>query len=689
MAKYKNRLSQQTSPYLQQHAQDPVDWYPWGEEAFAEAKKDNKPIFLSIGYSACHWCHVMAHESFSDPEIAAVMNAHFVNIKVDKEERPDLDRIYQTAHQLLTQRTGGWPLTLFLNPENQLPFFAGTYFPKEAQYGLPDFKTLLNKVSQYFHNQRQEIEQQNETLQQILHQLTQIKKTENSLNTQPILAVREAFKHQFDSEQGGFGTAPKFPQVSYLDRLMRHYEGTLHQDQLDETALVMLEVTLTKMAEGGIYDQLGGGFYRYSVDNQWRIPHFEKMLYDNAQLLAIYSEAYQVTGIPLFKQIAEETADFLLRDMKNSHEGFYASLDADSEGIEGKFYYWEPFFIREHLNKNEYIVFSRHYGLDQPANFEEHWHLYVNKDLNQIAKEANISPETVQKNLQSARKKLLHQRENRARPGKDIKILTAWNALAIKGLAIAGNVLKNSKYMTEAQKNLDFIHDSLWENQRLFASYQDDKPHLMAYLDDYVFLIDAILQLLQIEWRTQDLQFAKELADTVLTYFLDKKGGGFFFTAHDHEALIQRPKNLTDNAIPSGNGIAAQVFLRLGYLLGEERYIDAAKSCLEHAWTEVKNHPEFHCSLLNALEDYLNPPDIVIIRGNNHTMKSWLTAVTNTYAPRRLVFAIPGKEKGLPNLLAQKKMIGTEPTAYVCRGTQCSAVITDLDELIKNLKGEK
>jgi uncharacterized protein YyaL (SSP411 family) len=489
----RNRLAAETSPYLKQHADNPVDWYPWGEEAIALAQRENKPILLSVGYSACHWCHVMAHESFEDPATAQLMNSAFVNIKVDREERPDLDKIYQAAQQLITGQSGGWPLTMFLSPEDQRPFFGGTYFPREPRYGMPAFKELLQRVAEYYRSHAAEIRRQGDQLAATFREMLPAKAERGiELDVSPIELARAALRQSFDAAFGGFGEAPKFPHPESIERCLK------------DEAVDMARLTLTRMAEGGIYDQLGGGFARYSVDASWTIPHFEKMLYDNGQLLVTYAVAAQATGDKLFARIAGETADWLLRDMRSPAGGFYSSLDADSEGQEGKFYVWTPGEAEALLTAPEYRAFAHRFGLDADPNFEGAWHLCVRAPLEDEAAACLV---------ESARKKLLAARNLRIWPQRDEKILTSWNALAVKGLAIAARVLHRPDLADAATAAVDFIHRALWRDGRLLATYKDGHAHLAAYLDDYAFLADALLELLQTRWRGRDLEFARALID--------------------------------------------------------------------------------------------------------------------------------------------------------------------------------
>ncbi len=662
-----------------------MDWHPWGEPALLAAQQQDKPILLSIGYSACHWCHVMAHESFEDPETAALMNRLFINIKVDREERPDLDKIYQAAQQLITHDSGGWPLTMFLTPAGQAPFFGGTYFPKEPRYGMPAFGDLLRRVAEYYHAHGAEIGKQNEQLQLALAQLTTGPAPASvELDAAPLDEARAAFERTFDSQCGGFNQAPKFPHPGSIERCMRHWYRTSAGTSPDLKALYMASLSLTRMAEGGIYDQLGGGFSRYSVDGQWMIPHFEKMLYDNGQLLCEYSRGALATGEALFIRIAGETADWALRDMRSPQGGFYSSLDADSEGHEGKFYIWTRTEVEPLLSPQEYAAFSRRFGLDRDANFEAEWHLHTYESIDAIAAALGESPQAVDDLIQSARAKLLKVRDLRVWPARDEKILTSWNALMIKGLAIAARVLHRPDLADAATAAVDFICRNLWRDGRLLATTKDGRAHLPAYLDDYAFLADALLELLQSRWRSSDLTFAKSLMDALLLQFEDAADGGFFFTASDHERLIHRTKTFSDDATPSGNGIAASVLCRLGYLLGELPYLDAAERTLRAGWPLLQQYPPAHMSVANALEDFLTSVQILIIRGDALRIAEWSAKIGALYAPARMIFAIPRDAEELPSALSTKRAVaGT--AAYVCTGMTCSAPLTDLGELARTL----
>ena len=681
-----NKLAAETSPYLLQHADNPVDWYPWGEEALTLARETGKPILLSIGYSACHWCHVMAHESFEDQVTAELMNRLFVNIKVDREERPDIDRIYQTAHQLLTQRPGGWPLTMFIDPGSQRPFFGGTYFPREARYGMPAFGDLLLHVADYFANNPDEVRSQGEQLDSILGKLEpQPAETSEVLDAAPLQAARDRLAASFDQDYGGFGGAPKFPHPTNIDRLLRHWRDGAHGDSPDVEALFMATLTLTRMAEGGIYDQVGGGFCRYSVDRYWQIPHFEKMLYDNGPLLALYAQAYSATGDSLFKRVALETGRWICRDMRAENGGFFSSLDADSEGEEGRFYVWTPDELQAILDGDDYELAARRFGLGDQPNFEGKWHLVVRASLEELAAQSGDSVDQVAGRLDAVRETIRECRERRVHPGLDDKQLTAWNALAIRGLAIAGRALDNEEFSAAAESGARFLAGAAVRDGSLYASYKNGEARFPAYLDDHAFLLDALLEVLQTRWDSSLMQLAIALADTLLDGFADPDGG-FYFTSNTHETLMTRPRPLADEAMPSGNGIAAFALQRLGYLLGESRYLLAAERCLRAAWQAIQEYPHGHVSLITALEEYLKPPEIIVIRGPGDEIGRWQQSACALYAPRRLVFAIEDTAEDLPGALAERAARDNETIAYRCVGEQCSLPITTWEALAADLQ---
>ena len=678
-----NKLAEATSPYLLQHAHNPVDWWPWCAEALALAKKENKLILLSIGYSACHWCHVMAHESFEDQATADVMNERFVNIKVDREERPDLDKIYQTAHQLLNQRPGGWPLTMILTPDDQVPFFAGTYFPVTAKHGMPPFKEVLTRVDDFYRDNPQQIIEQNASLQNALNNLAQSSTSQEKLSSAPLDQARRQLEQQFDNQHAGFGKAPKFPHPSNLQRLLRHWHGTKVIANEDERARDMCRLTLHAMASGGVYDQLAGGFYRYSVDDYWMIPHFEKMLYDNGPLLSLYTRAYQAFDEPVFARIANETAHWVINEMQAPQGGYYSTLDADSEGEEGKFYVWTPEQVKDVLNEQEYEIFAPLFGLDREANFEGHWHLHRYTTIEDIATKQNIDIVDVKTSLESARNKLLAERSKRIRPGRDEKILTSWNGLMIKGMAQAGRFLKQATFIDSAEQAVEFIKNSMFKHGRLLATHKDGKSHLNAYLDDYAFLLDALFELLQARWNEDHLNFAVELADALLEHFEDKQQGGFYFTANDHENLIQRPKPMGDEAIPAGNAIAAYALNRLGTLISDSKYIEASERTIKNAWQALSQAPYAHAAMLDAVEEQLYPPELVIIRGNEADKQNWLEEFDKDYTPRRMLFYI-GNDHEIKHAALNAKAAATSvTTAYVCANQVCLSPVNSLGDLIQ------
>jgi hypothetical protein len=692
-----NRLAAATSPYLQQHADNPVDWWPWCDEALAQARAQDRPILLSVGYSACHWCHVMAHESFEDPATAALMNRLFVNIKVDREERPDLDKIYQTAHQLLAQRPGGWPLTVFMAPDDLTPFFAGTYFPKATRHGLPAFTELLTGVERAYREQRQAIREQNASLTEALQRL-QPKAAGTVPDAAPLEGARRQLAARFDAVNGGFGQAPKFPHPTNLSFLLRHYAATADDGTPDRQAFTMAAFTLERMIRGGLNDQLGGGFCRYSTDDRWMIPHFEKMLYDNGPLLALCCDLTQLTGEAVYREAAAATAGWVMTEMQSPEGGYCSTLDADSEGAEGRFYVWDADAVQGLLSDDELAVAAPVYGLEQPPNFEGKWHLHQFRTLDEVADEQGLDQGEAAALLASARGKLLAARAQRVRPGRDDKVLTAWNALMITGMARAARVLGDPALLDSAERALAFVRRSLWRDGRLLATCRDGKAHLNAYLDDYAMLLEALLELLQTRWRRQDLDWAQTLAEVLLSQFQDPEAGGFFFTSTDHEALIQRPKPLADESMPSGNGVAATALQRLGHLLGESRYLNAAAGTLRLAAAPMGQLPDAHGSLLTALDEHLHPPETIVIRGpaagaavngsGAVELRRWQALAQAAYAPRRLVLAIPGEVAELPGTLAQMAP-GPGVRAYRCCGTHCEPPIESFEVLREMLERGK
>ena len=688
-----NRLAGETSPYLKQHADNPVDWQPWDETALATARETGKPILLSVGYSSCHWCHVMAHESFEDAATARVMNEHFVNIKVDREERPDLDKVYQLAHQVLTQQTGGWPLTMFLDPQTLMPFFGGTYFPKSPRHQLPGFVDLLMRIHETYTTRREELNEQCDRLAKVLEEIEHSGDTTEIETLQTLKPDERAkadgalierlqtdLKAQYDSAEGGFGNAPKFPMPSTLARVLRHWAST----DRNRESLDMVMTTLTRMARGGIYDHVGGGFFRYATDRKWMIPHFEKMLYDNAQLLGLYADALSIGPDGLFAQAARETAGWLLREMRHPEGGFYAALDADSEGEEGLYYLWRRDQLKRLLEPLEYLIVETLYGVDKPANFEGRWNFHRHDAWRSVVERLSLTREVADAALASAKAKLLAERDLRTRPGLDDKILTSWNGLTIRGLSRAGVVLGEPGWIAAAQSCADFIRSQLWDGQRLSATWQQGQARHPGYLDDYANLLAGLLELLGAAWRESDAAFARALADAAIAQFADTERGGFYFTAHDHEALIYRPKPTLDDALPPGNGTMALALIELGHLFGETRYLDAAAATLAWARDKMTRFPAGHCSLISALEVERRGPEQIIIRGPADQLDEWLAVTRQGFKPWRHSYAIAYEDnRTLPAYLP--RLTSTDlrgrTVAYRCAGLSCSLPIESLEEL--------
>jgi len=681
-----NRLGLQTSPYLLQHADNPVHWQPWDEEALAAARALQKPILLSIGYSACHWCHVMAHESFEDASTAAVMNEHFVNIKVDREERPDLDRVYQLAHQILTRNTGGWPLTVFLDPDTLTPFFGGTYFPRTPRFGLPGFMDLLLRIHGFFKDKRQDLTAQGEKVKDVLGQLVMEASAATVKDAALLQAARDALGAQYDREHGGFGDAPKFPMPSSLTRVLRHWSYTQRHGHRDRDGLDMVLFTLTQMARGGIFDHLGGGFCRYATDRKWRIPHFEKMLNDNAQLIALLADAQAVSPDPLLRSTLEETVAWLFREMRHEEGGFFSALDADTDGEEGLFYAWRREQVKRLLTADEYLVIETLYGLDKPANFENRWILFRSDSWRSVVSRLSLEPDDAAALLESARTKLFNARSERTHPSCDHKILTSWNGLAIHALATAGRVLRRSEWIDAARATARFLRENLWVDGRLLATWTSGQARHAGYLDDYAFLLQGLASLLAYEWDDATASFSRELCETVLAQFEDSERGGFFFTSHDHEKLLYRPKPTLDDAMPPGNGVLAEALLILGHLFAEPRYLTAAERTLACPRAQMEQLPAGHCSMLHALEMVASPPDTIVLRGPVELVSEWRDAISEGYKPWQRVYSIPYEGiRSVPAYLPRMVPIESRQVviAYVCRGLQCGLPITDLDTLKK------
>jgi uncharacterized protein YyaL (SSP411 family) len=676
-----NSLINETSPYLLQHAQNPVNWYPWTPVALELAVKEDKPILLSIGYAACHWCHVMEHESFEDQATADIMNRHFICIKVDREERPDLDKIYQTAYQMLNQKPGGWPLNIFLSPEDHTPFFAGTYFPPGDRYGMPPFKIILERIIEHFKSHRTQLRQQNQQIKAAFDGMTGNKIASKAilLTPEPIERAAIALQDSFDSVHGGFGGAPKFPHPTKLERCIR-YAYFCDDENTASQLLEMCRFTLDKMSEGGLNDHVGGGFYRYSTDVFWMIPHFEKMLYDNAQLIPLYLDAARVCGETQMNEVADQTCAWVCREMQSTDGGFFSSLDADSEAQEGRFYVWQTEEIQGLVSPLQWKLLQSRYGLRGKRNFEGGWHLHAKKSIRSIAEDYGLDEEKAGAEIRQSLELLHDSRSKRIRPGLDDKILTSWNGMMIAAMAKAADVLGKIEYIQSAEQSLTFIRNHLWDGKRLKATAREGKSQLNAYLDDYVLLATGIFELLKVRWSADDMQMLMQLLESVLEHFEDSENGGFFFTSDDHEHLLSRIKPGSDDAIPSGNGIAAQLLIQLGHLVGEQRYLDAAEITLRAMWQDINNYPIGHGSLLSALESFLYPPEIVILRGEANKLERWRGLARQYIRPNLIVLAIPADAEDLPAFLASKVAPDDGVMAYPCRGTACHPAITDIDE---------
>jgi uncharacterized protein YyaL (SSP411 family) len=684
--KQTNRLIHETSPYLLQHAHNPVDWHPWGHEALEKAKKENKPILLSIGYSACHWCHVMEQESFEDEETARLMNENFVNIKVDREERPDLDQIYQNAVQLFIRRGGGWPLTMFLTPE-RVPFYGGTYFPPEERYGLPAFSKLLEIVANTFREKQDEIQKTAEQVRTALGEMSGGKAAPAKREVDPHLlqGAAESLGRIFDTKHGGFGGAPKFPSTPALDLFLRYY-----QQSGEETYLTMVTYTLGKMAWGGIYDQLGGGFHRYATDDHWLVPHFEKMLYDNSQLARLYFATYQATGQAFYKKIGEEILEYVIREMTDPLGGFYSTQDADSEGVEGKFFVWTPQEIKSILDEEVGGLVCRHYGVTEAGHFEGKNILHIRQPIDNLAKEMGKTTEELEQIVGEAKKKLFLAREKRVKPFRDEKVLTSWNGLMIGAFVNGYNVTRNERYLAVAQKAADFLWTHLYKEGRLLRTYKERVAKLNGYLDDYAFVIDALLDLYEATSEMTYLDRAKQLTNRLIDQFWDEDQGGFFFTSRDHESLIARYKSPVDQSIPSGNAVAAQSLLRLFYITTEPAYYDKAEKTLRFFSESMEENVFATGNMIAVADFYLRKPKEIVVIGNPKAPETerLVADIQRLYLPNKILFRIdPDQPEGtpLPDPVKGKKMLNGKPTVYICHNFTCSQPLTEWEAIREEL----
>lgn len=680
-----NQLAHETSPYLLQHKENPVDWYPWGEEALERARREEKPIFLSIGYSACHWCHVMEHESFQDDQIARQLNDNFVCIKVDREERPDLDQIYMIAVQLMTGR-GGWPMSVFLTPD-RYPFYCGTYWPPHARGGMPGFDQVLAGVTSAWHNRRDEIENNAVQLSDQLSRFDLSTGDPSPLTEELLHAAGREIQRNFDPVSGGFGTAPKFPQAMNLDVLLRLYHRTGNEAQLQ-----MVRTTLEKMAGGGIYDHVGGGFARYSVDAQWLVPHFEKMLYDNALLARIYLDGFLVTRDPEMAEVARETMDYVLRDMTHPDGGFYSAEDADSEGEEGKFYLWTPHQLEEVLGPDVAERFAHVYDVTEEGNFEGRNILNRPKTWSQCGRILGRDPSELKAEMTQARQALRAARAKRVRPGRDEKIIVAWNGLMIDSLARAAGILDDPSYEQAAVSAADFLLDALRDGGgRLRHTWRDGVAKLDGYLDDYACLINALVSVYEATLRESYIDDALTLADTLVTKFADSERGGFFYTADDQEPLITRPRDMLDSSVPSGSSMAATALWRLGTLAGRQHLRDAAEQTLHGASHAMHTHPAATGQMLVALDAFLGPMhQIVLVHPRSDTAASIHKLFGKHYIPNRVLAArtlddTPPRSAALDELFRGRETPSDQPRMFVCQEGVCSEPVEGPNAIAETL----
>ena len=675
-----NRLAKETSPYLLQHAHNPVDWYPWDGEAFAKAKAEDKPILLSIGYSACHWCHVMERESFEDEETAKTMNDNFVSIKVDREERPDLDSIYMEAVQALTG-SGGWPMTVFLTPDGK-PFFGGTYFPPDEGHGIPSFKRILTSTSEAYNARKQEVVKDAERLYKRLNEKITAEKAE--LNKLPIEVAFLQLDSSFDKINGGFMRAPKFPQPTALELLIR-----IGRQKGFAQAGKIVEFTLLKMARGGVYDNLAGGFHRYSVDSKWLVPHFEKMLYDNALLPSVYLHDYQIRKTPISRKVVEETIDYVLREMTNPKGGFDSTQDADSEGEEGKFYLWTKEEIKRVLG-NDTETFCTYYGVTEEGNFEGRNVLNIPKEPSEVASMLKIPISRFEETIGDCRKKLLAERNRRVTPARDDKVLASWNGLMLSSISEAARVLPRKDYLNAAEKNAEFILSNMVKDGRLFHVWKDGTAKINGYLEDYAFFAEGLIELYQSTFNPKWLAEAQKLANVIIDHFGDKTNGGYYDTSDDHEQLIARPKSLFDSAVPSGGSVAALVMLKLFAYTADTRFSKSAETALKSVNAQIENYPTGLTNWLIALDYLLNPPKEVVIAGNLEAelTRKMLQIVSETYRPDTIVALQPaGKDysKTIP-LLKDRVQLRGETTVYVCRNFTCELPTSDPEKVRMTLQ---
>ena len=679
-----NRLINETSPYLLQHANNPVDWYPWGPEALERARSENKPMLLSVGYSACHWCHVMERESFEDPAIAELMNENFVCIKVDREERPDIDSIYMTAVQAMTGQ-GGWPMTVFLTPEGK-PFYGGTYFPPDDRHGIAGFPRVLEGIAQAFRESQGDILRTSNELLQRMQQVSPSVRSVDPLTTDVMYQAFRGIVGNFDDQNGGVGMQPKFPQPMTYDFVLRHYTRT-HDPQ----ALEVVELTLDRMAMGGIFDQIGGGFHRYSTDAVWLVPHFEKMLYDNALLVNLYLHAYQVTGNQLYRRTVEDTLTYVLREMTDPGGGFYSAQDADSEGVEGKFFVWRPEEVTNVLGEEDGRIINRYFGVTPQGNFEEQNILHVAIDEATAAREAGMTEDAFDALLRRSRDKLLEARELRVHPARDEKILTSWNGLMLRAFAEAAAVLDRPDYLAAAKNNASFVLSSLRQGDRLLRTYKAGEAKLNGYLEDYAFLIDGLIALHEATFEERWLVEAIALGQSMTDLFWDEASGQFYDTGLDHEELIVRPRDISDNAIPAGSSAAASVLLRLAVITGDGDYERRAITALRSVRELMLRYPTGAGHWLSALDFYLSSVKEIAIIGalDDPKTRSLVSEVYRHYLPNRVLLGRTERTVSLSDLplFHGRDQVNGRPTAFVCENYVCQLPVNEPAELARELVG--
>ncbi|MCF6159448.1 MAG: thioredoxin domain-containing protein [wastewater metagenome] len=679
-----NRLIHEKSPYLQQHAYNPVDWYPWGEEAFQKAVKENKPVFLSIGYSTCHWCHVMEYESFEDEEVARILNENFVSIKVDREERPDLDTTYMAVCQAMTG-SGGWPLNIFLTPEKK-PFFAGTYFPKTARLGSPGFIAILTKIADLWKTNREGVIASSDQIVKILQSSAETEPGE-ILTKELLKNAYEQLNDSFDPIYGGFGTSPKFPTPHQYTFLLRWWKRNN-----DPMPLEMVEKTLERMGRGGIYDQLGGGFHRYSTDEYWLVPHFEKMLYDQALTALAYTETYQVTGKIFYADMVRSIFEYVLRDMTSPEGGFYTAEDADSEGVEGKFYVWTPDEIISILGEEEGTIFCEYYDVTKGGNFEDKNILHVDRPLDAFAQLKGLKPEELQKLLVRTRKKLFSEREKRIHPHKDDKILTSWNGLMIAALAKGAQALNEPEYAQAAVRATEFILRTLQaKDGTLLRRYRQGEASITGYLDDYSYFIWGLLNLYETTLDIKYLKTALVLDKQMVENFWDEKGGGFFFSGKKNEQLITRTKEIYDGATPSGNSVALLNLLRLSHMTGNTDLGKMAEQLIKTFGKTVKQHPSGYTQFLSALDFALGPTKEIVIAGeaDQDDTKQILREIWKRFLPGKILLLHPAKDTAIEEIAAfvkEQKPLNGKATAYICVNYACKAPANDINKIIQLLE---